>query len=529
MSASLPVIKGNPSGSALVLPRWQAYQLQRRGLYIGHRILFNYGQNFYLDLAKLRYRDASGNEGIGNVNFIVTGDQHSGKSTLAKCVANRFSGIQNFDQALGSPVPTRILAEDHRHEGGTNEMRPLTNTFHGRTISSRDLHGINPLIGLNDTQILELSIRIGEITLGRKLTEFERQVTQVVVGLMWNNRASRNVPPPEDGNVVTLPEDLKSVSPVELAKRFATTTKEDLLADDRHLFKIPKNEVGGAKRIEYDNNVSEQAYREAAGHLYAAFSQVIGKVYGRMLGDSISYQELMAGQFVTIDWLGINQNALDLMQMLMWQSQRYRLVNDQVNQVPHIHIADELHRTINNPVAAEALEQSINTSRTESTINILSTQYLSQIVYAGEEGSRTRGAARNILKGIAGFFIGHPSDQDQESLNSFREIGITNEEIEVIQVLGVGEFAFKLPGRPAIFFKLDVLPCEWDAIETDSSLHRIIDSRRPVTDFDPLTGQLRPEFLEPGSVLIDEPPLNDSPIEQIVGPLSNGQTPASVR
>lgn len=473
MSATLPVIKSTPQGAALLNPFWHTGLYQRHGFYLGPERFT--GQPFYWDPLLLRTKDEQGKHRANNLNYMLLCAQDMGKSTLDKCLTDMLMSLQAYDEENGEVVYMRALVEDNRYENGVNERRALTEQFRGRTISSRDLTGINPFTGLTMLQILDLSTAIFELVLKRELTNIENVGAPVAVWKMCKPKANGTIDWSNDAEI----------SPPELMHILGNLDIEDLTDynSGRSSAKLRSRAEGNVK------NVSEKAFCEGAGELYEALHQATGEKFGYMLGNRAALEDLLSGRFVCIDWLGVPRSTVALLRLMIWKNRTYAMVNGKTSQQPHIHVVDELHRIINEPVTAQALEESINTSRSEATINLFSTQYFSQVVNAGETDSAVRHAARNFVKGIAGFFVGKPSEADMDGIQAYREIGFTETEIDLIKQQEQGQFAFKLVGRPAIFFDFVVVPSQENLVRTNAALHRML-KRRSATDFEVATEEV---------------------------------------
>jgi hypothetical protein len=142
------------------------------------------------------------------------------------------------------------------------------------------------------------------------------------------------------------------------------------------------------------------------------------------------------------------------------------LSNIHLQLTPHISIGDEEHGAAKDLTHVRFRSAYVKMARSFATADLISTQYKSDLLAAGDPGSEIRRLSEGILKGIGGQFIGR-QPHDEEGLHQLTLDGLSDQDAYLATRLDVGSFGLLVPDRPVLWFQHVIPPSMVSLVETN--------------------------------------------------------------
>ncbi len=467
------VFSGSPRSASLAWPFVAPKQLLRTGPSLG--VELGNRRDWHFDPQALK---ASGQ--IKSTTFAVLGDVGSGKSTLLK-VATRLLGLQAHDSDDDLPVPSRLLIHNRKYEGNAPEYAPVIDSLAGETISLRNasINLFDPSMGLNELHLHEIAINLCETAKGTPLTRWEPLVIQVGIFRMLR--------------------DISAIASLEALEVVLRGLKHQDLRDFyirrdstlQHLFTAALREDPDLNAqlqliITATSNVPPEEFEHDAGLVHSYLVRMLSGEFGELfkaqtkfgLDDTRTLHDLLSHHTLMIDWVGVNDKAKGVLAAMMWYYQNVALANGDLSIIPHIDIGDEEHEAFNILMYVRFMSAFIKKARSFHTTIFRATQYESDFVAGGDEGSSISKLAKGIVQGFGATFYGRLPNREEIRV-SLRLQGISDLDCERIFRLPQGCFGFKVPDQDIVFVQILPTESEMALIQTNEANDRMM-NRVPI-------------------------------------------------
>jgi hypothetical protein len=417
---------------------------------------------------------------IHSMVFWVLGQKDYGKSTLLKSLAARLLTLQ-VGHENGVPIEPRARIHSRKPEDGEDEFQPLANFLGSQSLhlmQGTSVNILDPAMNMTELDIIETVAKICEQISGteRFRSGLRRLALQVAVTRMTKapHMASLNILA-SCSRSLTLDDvnefynrgnarDRETWAP-ELAER------PELIAELGLDYVRPREDAESQRRFFEE---FQQAAVQNAGDL----GWITAGGFGEIFGGKGSLRDALSQPMVNVDWTGVNDEARALLESMLWKWQTTALNRNDLSLIPHLVLGDEEAEALASEMHAAFQAAYTAKARAYHTVDIRATQYLSQILEAGAEGSVIRGYARAIVQGVGCWFIGRQVPRD-EILHDLTQLGLSDFDAYQTTQLGIGQFAILVPGKRVIFLQYILTPTELELVRTDAATRRATD-RLPV-------------------------------------------------
>ena len=433
--------------------------------------------------------------------FLLLGQRDAGKSSLLIEIMMRMMRRQAgiLRDADGNPIGVRKMSGriTTRKANLTQhvEFKPLNDHLFGNFVDLNQRGFINifdPLMNMTEFDLLETAINICELANNNvPLRNFEPLALQVGVYRMLTQYAS--ISSPEVLEIATRSltksdvEDYFERSNSQVFQLFESKLDEDpAMADQLKIMtKMPIN-------------LPEAEFKRDAAFVSSLLGRILRADFGQVFGGTNSLREILTDDLTTLNMTGLNIKARTLIEAMLWKWNTIALVNRDVDMIPGINIADEEHEGVNSLMYMRFWAQSVAKARAFTTLDLRATQFVSQITMAGSEGSEIRSLASQIGMGIGGYFIGQQPD-DEQALNEVAALGLKPQDVEFTKTLRMGEFGFKVPNRPVIFFRALLTPTELAIAQTNQASESMLEFVSPMMSLEIQERVRRYGFVQAGA------------------------------
>ncbi len=459
MPIDASAFKLTPFKAALWHPFAGPAHPSQAGILLGTDIIT--GARVGLDPWQLRLQE----NGLDATALFVYSRRGFGKSTLIKTLIVRFMLLQAG--SIGG-VPQRMTACIHtrKSEDGETEYGPVARALGCVPVplSAMKINMFDPAMRMNMWHMLETAIHISEMMLGRPLRELEPLALQIAMFSMQQNHTS------------VLPEllevTLRNLSSSDIDTYFNSSNQLLLsLGDERENAELHRHirQVVGR-----GHNVDEAKLKADAVQLSSAWGQLLRGEYGQIFGGTASLRSKLEEPFLLMDWTGVNDKAVSLMQGILWKWRRVAQENNDIRIIPYLDAGDEEHEALKNLVYLRAMNSYLKMLRAFHTFILRATQFPTDFEAIGDQGTEMRNLALSIRAGAGAEIIGRQPDVP-EIKDYWRSRGIQSPNLQLLLELPVGCFAFKLPGRAEIYYRLVLTPIERRLVQSDAAAKRLLD------------------------------------------------------
>lgn len=412
---------------------------------------------------------------VGSTVFGVLGDKGSGKTALMKSLVPRLMAMQ----AGSTSDEMRVLIHDRKPEDGEPEFAPITRAL-GAEPFKLDRAG---LVNLFDMGIFAKSadprFQLGyfaeylvEHLAGREIDYEEAFALHVGIDLML--RRYPNAISPESLRMI-----LYGLRPMDITRylendfdsiRKAWAQKSNF-EDDGSFAKRMK--MPDAKGL----NLSVDDIRAGAGRIAGNLQKLNAGSYGGVFSGDRSMRDVLTSPVVTLDWTGMKPKARALLEAYLMHTRFLALESGDLAMIPHAEFMDEGHEGTKSKMWLRAYAEIEKKARAFHTVIFRATQHITDYLLAGDADSEMRQLASTLVKGTAGWFIGRLETLDAPTIQFLSGLGVSEEDRNALQQFpdGGGSFLFATPNKLAVFFRLNLAPCEIELVQTDSASNRMLE------------------------------------------------------
>lgn len=445
---------GTPEDAALVNPWTSPSPLIRQGTPIGTEL--GTGRVVYFDpwlMQVLRI--------ITGTIFLIIGERDSGKSSLLNMLIMRMmtrqAGVRD-----GIPQEMRVRITTRKpNEGVEVEFKPVNDYLYGNFVDMNRAGLINIFdhkMGMSEWDLLETAVNVCELANNNVLLrDFQPLALQVGVHKMLTQFA--DIAAPEVLEIATRSLDMNDVD-----HYFQKSNSRVLTTFDSILTSRPELKKQLQLTMDKPVNVPEQQFRQDAAFVSQQIGRVLRGDFGQVFGGTNSMYDIFTDTVSTLNMTGLNSKARTLIESMLWKWNTTGPAGGR----PGLNIGDEEHEGANSLMYMRFWAADVAKARAFTTLDLRATQFIKQLTEAGAEGSEIRSLARQIAMGVGGHFIGRQPN-DENALDDVRALGLAEHDVYFTTQLKVGQFGFKVPNRPVIFFQTILTPTELDLSETNQA------------------------------------------------------------
>lgn len=333
----------------------------------------------------------------------------------------------------------RIQVDDHRRDNGEPEYEDLVTMLGGIVIrlANYQLNILDMEMGMTFSQQLGMVKIVLKHCFGGKLTPGHAQALRFAL------RIGR--------------EQFPDALELELLPMILRSMSED---DGRDLLEQRRKNL--AERFAGDeafNSLREKPWRlskrllDDCDELASMIEELLDGEYGEIIGGIHSLSQVLTHNLVSFDYSGLTDEAVMLVQSMMWYWRSAALINKDFRFRFDMEIHDENYKLWEFPVYAKAMHQYLKQLRSHGTYVILSTQSENDYATIGEKGSQTRRLAKSSIREIDVLQIGQLDRTSAKELRKSR--GLTREEQADLETLKVGCWGYKVGNEPIVWISTD--------------------------------------------------------------------------
>lgn len=487
MPSRARVFNSDASVAAMLHPWITPPRLITEGAFLGYDM--RTGQAVFMDFQLLKKLSI-----IHSAVILILGFKNHGKSALVKSLALRLLALQaGINPETNLPTEARARLHDRKPEQGRGEYAPVADHMLCDTVSlakEGSLNLFDPLMGMNELDIIEVAINVAESISGERLPRYQPLAIQVGTHKMMSSSLIE----------IASPEVLEAIlrsltlSDVDDYYEYANTTLTSMY--DKQIEENPALMQQLTLTLKQEHNIPEIAFREDAGLASAYFGRLLRADYGNLFGGNRSLRGLMTAPMTNIDWTGVTGKPAELLEAMMFKWQKIALERNDKELIPHLNVADEEHSALKNLMHARFRDEYVRKARAYETTDIQLTQYLTDLTRVGEDKSELRDLGQSINKGVGVRFFGRQSSDD-DTLQETTRLGVSDEDAYFTTQLPVGCWGIQIPDQKIRWVQHTLLPAEWPLIDTNKA-NKTVTNRVAVSSLDHI--QKRIESL--GSITI---------------------------
>lgn len=473
--------KGTPESAALMQPYVAPAPVCNSGILLGINMLTR----------KLEYFDPWALKMQGTITstmFLVLGDKGYGKSSLMKSLILRLSGMQAAS-VNSQPELMRVRVNDRKPEDGEPEYKPVSDYLESLVVPLNRQAGINPFdpaMNMTAFDIVETAVNLCEEISGQALGGFEAFAIQVGVHKMLTQV-------PEQASPGLLEYLMRGLDGRDIAAYFTASSTGIEAEYAKAMSERGETISPDANVIKRPHNIPEAEFKRAAGLISSYLGRLLRGDYGGIFGGDISLRDSLSQPMVTFDWSGVNDRSRTLLQSLLWKWQTVALNRNDLSLIPHINVGDEEHEAMTNLMYVRFQAAYVKKARAFHTADFRATQYQRDIGLAGHEGSEIRSLAQGILLGMGARII-FRQPKDDEVLNDLAQLGISDQDLELLPRLPVGCCAIKYPDLPIRWVQHILTPTELELVKSNAAARRM--TQRISVQADPVVQQRQRRLLQ---------------------------------
>jgi hypothetical protein len=386
-----------------------------------------------------------------------------GKTSLAKVLAMRLSTLK-----AGNGERPRVALDDTRRNDGELEYERLAKFMGGEETALRSLNMLDPLMGMNRPQNLDMLIDVGAQIHGSKLDHYDTIALQVALNMTLDYY-------PKTATLEQLLAVLMAQR-VDDVETYVRRHQGSVLSQQAMLTDAPAAEWDmdlTARLKEGTLRINEQAHRQACHKLLFTFQRLLsGGDMSGVFGGNDSLSGAMSQRVVAFDYSALPDNLISLVQSLIWRWKGAAQRDPNSPYKFHIEIHDENHKLWKDLQYAKAMSAYMKIIRTTSAFLILNSHRDGDYeAIAGEQGL----LANNALNEVDILFLGRQAPPVAKSVGARFDLGAKM--ISRMPTLEVGEFIMVIGmGSPPIVVKTYLTPLEMQICETNQSNKRALES-----------------------------------------------------
>lgn len=358
----------------------------------------------------------------------------------------------------------RITVDDIRRNFSTGEYVKIAEKIFGSIpIKFNDpINNFDPSFGFSMSENLETAIEMFMHANNHRMPSVEEIFAlQIAVDMMFTEYAFNASPE-------TLARILFSFEKADLDKYMHTNLDQAIL--DRIKIRtletapLSLNEPEGSyptRELNTEEKAKLQALLEKPMHvlpeeiistgarLGMSFMRLLKGDFGNRFGGTISLAERMQQDFVLMDYSGMNNQTVALMQSLFWRIKMSAMKRMDRRYMFHLEGHDENYKFWNYLPYAEAMSEYLKQIRAYETLVIMNTHRLRDYYSVGTEKSRERQLATNMFGDVGFWFIGKLNTRDAQDIQAL--LNLEQNEAERFLTLTTGQWGVKLGDDPVVF------------------------------------------------------------------------------
>lgn len=368
----------------------------------------------------------------GRVKALVgmtLGEIGVGKTTLAKVMAARFAGF-----SAGRGRRFRISLDDTKGNDGVPEYQLLTE-FLGEEEAELARYKINPLdqaMGMHRSEQLSMLREMCEHN-NTSLSTIDVHILKTALFHMLDRS-------PEHASLellqeVLLNETFDQISPAELQA------------------------FGGQQ--------AQLRLRDAIMEVYLRIDNILNGELGDVFGGTHSIADILSRRIVALDYTGLEEDALALIQSLIWRWKTSALRRNDARFMVDMEIHDENYAMWSHLVYARSMYNHIKRIRQQGGFLLMNSHRLNDYYTVGDAGSKERGYATNMVKDVSIWFLGR---QSEDSIPEIRDrLGISRALGQTLMTLREGQFCCIIGKEEPVLFRLNLTETERLICESDDA------------------------------------------------------------
>lgn len=423
---------------------------------------------------------------VNSTVFTVLATLNGGKSTLLKSLAIRLgslqAGIEETEDARHIVNEARILIHDRRKAlgNGVFEYERVVEFLLGeshRLFQPGLANLFDPQMFVPGTEshafdLFEMARHIVEYTSGQAMKGLEPIALSIGIDKMVRKMPMMASPEILAAILHRLTED----DAREYFKRHESNKVleplqklVEMFPKDSEAYKTEVEEVKAMMTLTRNDDYS--GYRKAASHVGSQLEQ-LGPKTGEVFSGNGSLYNLFTDPVVSFIYEGVNEVTRGLFEIAFEVGRDKAVAYGHRELLPTIVIGDEDQKAYRSDRYTRRKLADNKEARSDVTCTITATQFYGDIANMGNSGSERRAMAAGILASTAGFFVGRQPDKP-EILSDFRDMGLSKTDVYWLTKLGIGCFAFIVPGKAPIFFQHILTPSELPLIQTNQAAEQM--------------------------------------------------------
>lgn len=420
---------------------------------------------------------------ISGAVFLLEGDREGGKSTLMKLLIPRLMRLQAMTlEGNELPEMMKVQLNTRKPEEGESEYKPGLDFLHSsihRLNQSASFNIYDRLMGMTEFDNIDVTVNLVESVEQRPVTAVEALAIMVGIRKMLGSNADQ--PSPEALEQIYRTQTINDLD--DYYRSLTTSMAEDAqkAAEERPetLPAALDDPTAGQARL---HNVTREEFETASARIAICLGRLMRGDYGGIIGGTNSLADVLKSPMVNLDWTGVNDKALSIMQAMMHRWQLSALEANKLELIPNLIFNEEVPDVVNNLMFMRSWAARVMKSRAFPTAEYTAIQYRNQIATAGEAGSVIRGLARSILLGVGAEFI-FRQVPDEDMFEHMRGRNVSEPDIFLTTQFTTGQFGLLYPDRPLQLIQHHVGPTMLGLVRTNSASEGMV-NRRPVQSFD---------------------------------------------
>ncbi len=372
---------------------------------------------------------------IGAPAMIELAKRGHGKTSNNMHMVLTFSARKGYDGGV-----FRASGDDHRGDDGRPEYELLAHT-----------------LGVEEVPLATYQLNCLDMAMGMKYEQQLGMLKELLKHVFGNKMSSKHAEPlryallivrrdfPKDAELGLLAMVLRTIGDDD-ARELLAKSRSNL--DERHADN-PKYQALKARTV----HISKK-FQESALELAAMIEELLDGEYGGILGGQSSLSEVLQRRFVIFDYSGLSDEAVMLVQAMMWYWRAAAIANRDFRFRFDMEFHDENYKMWAFPVYAKAMHRYLKQLRSYSTFVILSTHRFADYETVGSKNSKLYKLAMNSIREIDMFLIGQLDSVSAEEAGQI--LRLTSEEVSHIQRLKVGHWGLKIGSEPIVWVRTEL-------------------------------------------------------------------------
>jgi len=358
----------------------------------------------------------------------------------------------------------RITVDDIRRNFSTGEYVKIAEQIFGSTPVKFDdpINNFDPAFGFTMSENLETAVEMLMHANSHRIPSVEEIFTlQIAITMMFTEYAFSASPE-------VLARILFSLNEADTARYMETNLDQSILdrIEVKTLALEPKrvNEPVDSfptrqltieekttlqSLLQKPMNLLPEEIISTGARLGMSFMRLLKGDFGNRFGGAISLAERMQQDFVLMDYSGMNNRTVALMQSLFWRIKMSAMKRMDRRYMFHLEGHDENYKFWNYLPYAEAMSEYLKQIRAYETLVIMNTHRIRDYYSVGAENSRERQLATNMFGDVGFWFIGKLNVRDAQDIQTL--LNLEQNEAERFLTLTTGQWGVKLGNEPVVF------------------------------------------------------------------------------